>query len=68
MPGSPEASDFPSPLGVFEIPVRPGSSTFVAPPPQATFPQPTQQYVGVVPPVVPHGYGSPTASWSPPFR
>ena len=66
-PEAPGPPSPPSPLGLFEIPVRPGGGTYVPPPPQATFHQPTQQYVGVVSPVVPRGYGTPTASWSPPF-
>jgi len=68
MPSGPEAPGSPGPPGVFEIPVRPGSSTFVPPPPQATFPRPTQQYAGVVPPVVPRRHGTPTASGSRPYR
>ena len=57
----------PGPPGV-GIPFRPGtvpaSSTY---PPQVTFPQPTQPYAGVIPPVVPHGYRTPSVSGSPVF-
>jgi hypothetical protein len=67
--GDPETPSPPSPLNpsLFEIPVRPGGGAFVPPPPQTTFHQPTPQYAGVVPPVVPRGYVPPTTSGSPPF-
>ena len=66
VPGGPGA---PGPTGLSAIPVRPGTvppgGTFM--PPQVTYPQPTQPYAGVVPPVVPHGYRTPTPSESPVF-
>jgi hypothetical protein len=58
----------PGPTGLSAIPVRPGTvppAGFM--PPQVTYPQPTQPYAGVVPPVVPHGYRTPTPSESPVF-
>lgn len=65
VPGAPGA-----PTRVSAIPVRPGTGppgSFIPPPPQVTYPQPTQPYAGVVPPVVPHGYRTPTPSESPVF-
>ncbi len=51
------------------MPVRPGTGPpgpFVPPPPQVSFPQPTQQYpLGVIPPVVTRGYRTPTPTESP---
>ena len=68
MPGGPGA---PGPTGLSAIPVRPGTvppvGAFMPQPPQVTYPQPSQPYAGVVPPVVPHGYRTPTPSESPVF-
>ena len=49
--------------GIIRPGTVPASSTY---PPHITFPQPTP-YAGVVPPVVPHGYRTPTPSESPVF-
>ena len=51
---------------------RPGTvppgGPFVPPPPQVSFPQPSQQYgIGVMPPVMPRPYRTPSPSGSPVF-